>query len=147
PFDPLDLGLQALPFVDSDDAVLADFLHRVGQLFADLAVVIGGDRSDVGHVALILDLDRHLLQLVVNVGDRLLDPLLHLHGVHALDVVAQPFVEDGFGDAGGGGVAVAGDVASLAVDFAYHAGAHVLIGVFQLDFLGNGDAVLGDGRA
>ena len=31
-------------------------------------------------------------------------------------------------------------------DFLHHLGAHVLVGVFQLNFLGDGDAVLGDGR-
>ena len=49
------------------------------------------------------------------------------------------------GQNGGGGGAVAGGVAGLAGDFADHLGAHVFIGVFQFDFLGDGDAVLGDG--
>ena len=43
-FDPFDFGLQALAFVDGDDAVLADLFHRVGQQIADLAIVVGGDR-------------------------------------------------------------------------------------------------------
>ena len=46
---------------------------------------------------------------------------------------------------GGGGGAVAGDVGGLGGDFLHHLGAHVLVGVFELDFLGDGDAVLGDG--
>ena len=66
--------------------------------------------------------------------------------VDAGDDGLEAFVEDGFGQDGGGGGAVAGDVAGLAGDFADHLGAHVFVHVFQLDFLGDGDAVLGDGR-
>ena len=47
-----------------------------------------------------------------------------------------------------GGGAVAGRVSRLGGDFAHHLGAHVLELVLKLDFLGDGDAVLGDaGRA
>ena len=49
------------------------------------------------------------------------------------------------GQNGGGGGAIAGGVAGLARDFADHLRAHVFKGVFQLDFLGHGHAVLGDG--
>ena len=57
----------------------------------------------------------------------------------------QAFGEDGLGVDGGGGGAVAGDGGGLAGDFLDHLGAHVFVGVFELDFLGDGDAVLGDG--
>ena len=63
-FDPFGLGLEALAFIDGDDAVLADLFHRVGEELADFAVVVGGDRGDVGHLALFLDLDRHLRELL-----------------------------------------------------------------------------------
>ena len=49
------------------------------------------------------------------------------------------------GQNGRGGGAVAGGVAGLAGDFAHHLGAHVFIRILQLDFLGDGDAVLGHG--
>ncbi len=58
----------------------------------------------------------------------------------------QTFDEDRFGHDGGGGGAIARDVAGFRGNFADHAGAHVFIDVFQVDFLGHGDAVLGDGR-
>ena len=57
----------------------------------------------------------------------------------------QAFGEDGLGVDGGGGGAVAGDGGGLGGDFLHHLGAHVFVGVFQLDLLGDGDAVLGDG--
>ncbi len=48
------------------------------------------------------------------------------------------------GEDGGGGGAVAGGVIGLGGDFAHHLRAHVLELVFELDLLGDGDAVLGD---
>ena len=86
-----------------------------------------------------------LLELGGDVVDGLLHALLHLQRVDAGGDALEAFVEDGFGEHGGGGGAVAGDVGSLRGDFLDHLGAHVFVGVFELDFLGDGDAVLGDG--
>src|SRR5205807_51119 len=47
---------------------------------------------------------------------------------------------------GGGGGAVAGGVGGLRGDLAHHLRAGVLELVLQLDLLGHGDAVFGDGR-
>ena len=75
----------------------------------------------------------------------LLDAALQADRVGAGGHVLQAFAVDRLGQHGGGGGAVAGDVAGLAGDFADHLGAHVFVGVFELDFLGDGHAVLGDG--
>ena len=54
-FDVLDLErLEALGLFDGDDAVLADFVHDVGDQVADLGVG-GGDGGDVGDVVLVDD--------------------------------------------------------------------------------------------
>jgi len=58
----------------------------------------------------------------------------------------RPSRVDGLGEDGGGGGAVAGDVAGLGGDLTDHLGAHVLEGVLELDLLGDADAVLGDRR-
>jgi hypothetical protein len=55
-----------------------------------------------------------------------------------------PSLHDGRGQHGRGGGAVAGSIGRLGGDFAHHLGAHVLELVLKLDFLGDGDAVLGD---
>ncbi len=87
-----------------------------------------------------------LVHRAVDGGDGLFDAALERHrvgaGGHGLDALA----EDGLGQNGRGGGAVAGDVAGLAGDFLHHLRAHVLQRVLQLDFLGDGDAVLGDER-
>ena len=53
----------------------------------------------------------------------------------------------GLGENGSGGGAVTGSVGGLGGDFLHELGAHVLELVFELDFLGNGHAVLGDDRS
>jgi hypothetical protein len=54
-------------------------------------------------------------------------------------------VDHVLGQDGGGGGAVAGDVVGLDGRFLEQLGAHVLIRVLQLDLLGHGHAVVGDG--
>jgi hypothetical protein len=146
-FDEFEFGLQALAFVDGEPRRLCRLFPSRRPAIADFAIVVGSDRSDVGHFALVFDLDRHLLKLFGDVGHGLFDPGLHLDWVHAGDNSLEAFVEDRFGHNGCGGGAVASDVAGLAGDFANHASAHVFVDVFQVDFLGNGHTVFGDGWA
>jgi hypothetical protein len=79
--------------------------------------------------------------------DGLVDTALEVHRVHAGGNVLHAFADDGLGQHGGGGGAVTGDVGGLGSDFLDHLGAHVGELVLQFDFLGDGNAVLGDGRA
>ena len=144
--DPLDLGLERLAFLDRDDAVLADLFGRLGDHLADLGIEVRGDRRDLLGLGLGRDLGAHLVELLDDVGDGLVHPSLHQHGVDARDDRLQPLVVDRLGQHGGRGRAVAGDVGGLARDLLHHLGAHVLVLVFQLDFLGDGHAVLGHRR-
>ena len=143
--DDVQRGLERLGLFDGDDAVLADLVHRVGDDLADRLVVVGRDGADLrDHVA--ADRLRHLLDLAGDRLDGLLDAALDVHRVRAGGDVLRAFAVDGLGEHGGGGGAVAGDVRRLARDLAHHLRAHVLERVLQLDFLGDGDAVLGDRR-
>ena len=94
-----------------------------------------------------VDLLGELVQLLDDLLDALLDAAGQGHRVGAGGDGLEPFAVDGLGEDGGGGGAVAGDVAGLAGGFLDELGAHVLVRVVQLDVLGDGDAVLGDGRA
>ena len=144
-FDPFDLGAQRLAFVDRDDAVFADFFHCVCEQATDFAVVIRGDGTHVRHVGLIFDLDRHALQLGGDIGDGRFDALLHENRVDAGDHSLQAFVENRFSHHRGSRRTVTSDIARLAGNFPDHAGANVFVGVFEVNFLGHGDTVLGDG--
>ena len=101
--------------------------------------------ADLGDFLGVLDLLAHLLQLVDDRVDGEVDAALDLRGVGAGGDVLQAFAEDRLGVDGGGGGAVAGDGGGLGGDFLHHLRAHVFVGVFELDLLGDGDAVLGDG--
>src|SRR5579864_3529951 len=47
-----EVGVEALPLFDGDDAVLADPIKRIRHDVADFAVVVGGDAGDGGDVGL-----------------------------------------------------------------------------------------------
>ena len=144
--DDLDLGLQALALLDRDHAVLADLLHRVGQDLADLGVVVAGDRGDLGDGLVVVAGHRlgHLLQLVDDGGAGGLDALDQLGVVGAGGQVAHALFGDRVGEQRRRRGAVTGRVRRLAGRFAHELRAHVLVAVFELDLLGDGDAVLGD---
>ena len=76
----------------------------------------------------------------------LLDAAANGRGVAAGGDVAQAFAEDRPGQHGGRGGAIAGHVGGFRGHLVDQLGPHVLEAVFQLDFLADGHAVLGDGR-
>ena len=109
-------------------------------------IAVGGNGADLrDHVA--GDRLRELLHFLDGHFDGLLDAALQRHRVRAGGNALHAFAEDGLRQDGGGGGAVAGDVGGLRRHFAHHLRAHVLERILQLDFLGDGHAVLGDGRA
>src|SRR5437016_3085939 len=136
-----------LRLLDRDDAVFAHLLHRLGDQVTDRLVVVRGDRRDLGDLLLVLGGLGELLQLVGHRFHGRLDAPLEAHWVGAGGDVAEALSEDGLRQHGGGGRAVTGDVGGLGRHFLQHVGAHLLVGVLQLDLLGDGDAVLGDRRA
>ena len=77
--------------------------------------------------------------------DGLLDAALQLHRVGAGGDVLRALAEDRLREHGRRRRAVTGHVRRLARDLAHHLRAHVLERVLQVDFLGDGHAVLGDG--
>jgi len=147
PSTTFERGVHGLGLFHGDDAVLADLLHGFSDDAADLLVVVGGNGANLGdHVA--LDVSVELLDFLDGDFDGLVDAALEGSGAGAGGNCLHAFAEDGLGQNGGGGGAVTRDVAGLAGDFANHLRAHVLEGVAEFDFLGNGHAVFGDdGRA
>ena len=73
-------------------------------------------------------------------------PRLSSIGLAPAATLRMTFVDDGLGEHGRGGGAVAGDIVGLGRGFLQKLRAHVLEGVFEFDFLGDGHAVVGDGR-
>src|ERR1700736_3359791 len=145
-FDDLEFGLERLGFFNCDDALVADLLHGVGEELADFGVAVGRDSADLGDLLVRGD----LLGVLDEVGDHRfdgeVDAALQIHRVHAGGNRLGAFPDDRSREHGRGGGAVAGSVRRLGGDFAHHLRAHVLELVLKLDFLGDGDAVLGDAR-
>jgi hypothetical protein len=145
-FDDLDLGLHRLGFFDGDDAFVADLLHRLGNHAADLGIAVGGDGADLGDFSGRADGLGALLDILDDRGDGDIDAALEVHRIHAGGNRLGAFAHDRLGEHGGGGGAVAGQIVGLGGDFAHHLRAHVFELVLKFDFLGDGDAVLGDAR-
>ena len=153
--DDFELSLKRLRLFDGDHAILTDLLHSLGDDGADGGVGVGRDGADLGdHVAgdglgelgERAALDCAVLVALADDGlDGLVDAALERHGVGAGGDGLDALAIDRLREHGGGGGAVPGDVGGLGGDFADHLCAHVLERVLQLDLLGDGDAVLGDG--
>src|SRR6516165_3365958 len=145
--DHVELGLQRLRFLDGDDALVADLLHGVGEELADFGVAVGRDGADLGDLLVRGDLLGVLLEVRDHGFDREVDTALQIHRVHAGGNRLGAFTNDGGGQHGRGGGAVAGRIGRLRRDLAHHLGAHVLELVLEFDLLGDGNAVLGDARS
>src|SRR6185437_3936045 len=144
--DDVELGLGGLGFFDGDHTLVADLLHRLGDHLADRRFAIGGDRADLGDFRARRNGLLGLGEVVDDLGHGEVDAALQVHRVHAGGNELDAFVDDRLGQNRGGGGTVAGNVVGLGGDRAHHLRAHVLELVLELDFLGDGDAVLGDAR-
>ena len=146
-FDDVEGRLDALGFFNGDRAVLADLVHRISDNLADGGVPVRGNGGDLSDLVAILDLLADLGEFRDDGFNGFAYTALEAGRVGARGHVLQAFAINRFGKQGGRGGSVTGDVACLAGDFADELSAHVFIGVFELDFLGDGHAVLGDGGA
>ena len=86
------------------------------------------------------------LQLAGERLNRFFDAALDVHRVRAGRDVLRALSVNRLGEHGGGRGAITGRVRRLARDFAHHLRAHVFQRIPEVDFLGDGDAVLRDGR-
>jgi hypothetical protein len=102
--------------------------------------------ADLGDLLVRGDLLGVLLQIRNDRLDGEIDAALQVHRVHAGGHRLGAFLDDRGGEHGRRGGAVAGNVRGLGCHLAHHLRAHVLELVFELDLLGDGDAVLGDAR-
>ena len=137
------VGLSGLGLLHGDDAVRANLLHGLGDQGADL-LVAGGNGANPGDVVTAVDGLGVLLDGFHSGLGGLGHALVHHHGVGASHQVLQALMDDGLGQQGGGGGAVAGHIVGLGGNFAHQSSAHVFKGILQLNLLGDGHAVIGD---
>ena len=82
-FDHVEFGLERLCFFDRDHALVADFLHRVGEELADLGIAVGGDGADLGDLFVRRDLLGVGLEVLDDGFNGEIDAALEVHRVHA----------------------------------------------------------------
>src|SRR6185437_2631338 len=145
-FDHFYRSIGTLGFFNGDNAFLAYFAERLGNELADRRIVVGGDGSNLLDLVLIAaDGLRLCTQAFDDLLDGLVDTALQVHGIGAGGYVLETFTDDGLSQYGSGRGAVTGDIGRLGSDLFHHLRAHVLDGIFQLDLIGYGNTVLGDG--
>ena len=145
PFHDLRIGLGGLRFFHGDDAVVGDLFHGLCDQFAN-GLVTRGDGADTGDVFGAADgLAVGLDGFDGGLGG-LGDALLHDHGVGAGGQILDAFGDDGLSQQGSGGGAIASYIVGLGGHFLDHGCAHVFKRVSQLDFTGDGHAIVGDQR-
>src|SRR4051794_10251057 len=142
----LELEAEGVALLDGDDAFLADLVHGLGDDLADAEVATSRHRRYRGDLLLGLDVLGHATQLLADGLDGLLDAALERHRVGTGGHVAQTLAHHRLGQHGRGRRTVTGDVVGLLCYFLDELGADLLVRVFELDFLGNGHAVVGDRR-
>ena len=121
-------------------------LSITSAIISPISRVARADGGDVGDVVLGLDRLGQGLDLVHEGGHAALDAPLEAHRVGAGGDVLESLADDGLRQHDAGGGAVTGDVVRLGRDLFEHLGAHVLVGLLELDVAGDGDAVIGHGR-
>src|SRR5690606_10852574 len=139
--------LHSFPTRRSSDLFLANAIHGFGNDLADGLVGVGGDgaylRDGLGVGAGL----GQILQLGNNGSGGLVDTALQIHRVHAGGNSLQTFGNDGLGQNGSSSGTVTGVIVGTGGNVLDQLRTHVLEAVLQLDFLGNGNAVLGDQRS
>ncbi|KAH6610237.1 hypothetical protein Trco_000257 [Trichoderma cornu-damae] len=136
----LELVLEGLALLDGDDALLPNLLHGIGNQLAHVVVAVGADGGDLRNLLAGGDVARVLLQEVDDGVDGGLDASPQVHGVAAGGNVLDGLGEDGTGQDGGAGGAVASSLVGLGSHILYQLGAEVLKLVLEGDGLGDSDA-------
>jgi hypothetical protein len=128
-----------------DDAFLADLVHRLGDDVADALVAARGDGRHRGDLLLGLDVLGRGGQLLGDGLDGLLDAALDAHRVRTRGHVAQALADHRLGEDRRGRRTVTGDVVGLLRDLLDELGPDLLVGVLELDLLGDAHTIVGDG--
>ena len=145
-FDNFELAFTALSFFDGDNAFLADLLHGVCNHLTDFSFAIGRDRADLCDFRRTRNGLRTLNEVRNNSVYCCVDAALQVHWVHARCNRLHAFANDCLRQYCCSGRAVTSRVIGLAGHFAQHLRTHIFELVLQFDFLGDGNAVLGDAR-
>ena len=142
-FGGLKGGVEGVGLFNGHDAFGADLLECLSNELADFGIVCG-DRCGCCDLLGGLDGLGVLVQLRNDGLDSCVNAALEGDGVRTGCNVTQAFANQSLSEDGCGGGAVTCDVISLLRNFLHQLGADALEGIFEVDFLSNGNAILGD---
>ena len=145
-FDDIQFVIQGFAVFNGNDAFLADFFHSFGDTFTDGVVAVGGNGTDLCDFLAGGARFGDFFQFFDGGFNSLVDAAFQIHWIHTCSNVFHTFANDGLCQNGSGRGTVTCVVTGFGSDFLDHLCAHVHELVFQFDFLGNGNAILGDGR-
>mmetsp|Transcript_37507 Transcript_37507/g.89136 ORF Transcript_37507/g.89136 Transcript_37507/m.89136 type:complete len:502 (+) Transcript_37507:276-1781(+) len=133
PLDHLELILESLPIRHSDDTLLADLLHRLGNEVADLLLPVGGDRPHLcnllrsaDHLGILLQLGHDMLHSNINAAPE-------IHRVHSGGNGLAPLHKDRACEDSRRGRAVSCNIICGRSDLFHEAGSDVLKLILELD--------------
>ncbi|MCY1228178.1 hypothetical protein D9M72_404770 [compost metagenome] len=142
-FGQFKLESEGVGLLDGDNTFLADLVQRLCDQRADF-VVTGGNRCRSGDLFLGFDFLGGRQQFGGDGFNSLLDAALQGQRISTGRDVAQAFLDQGLCEHGRRGGAVASDVIRLLGNFLDQLGADLLVGIVQLDLLGDGNTIVGD---
>ena len=135
--------LDAPALFDRDHTVFANLFHHFGDHVADLAVS-GGNRGYLRDLFSTFDRPAHRLDLGNSGLDAKFQPPAQNHRIRARRQILQALSDDGMGQDGGRGGAVAGDIIGLGRGLFQQLRAHVFEGIGQFDVTRDSHAIVGD---
>ena len=136
-------GVGGLAFLNFDNAIGADSINGFGDQLAKVRVMVGAHGRNFLKIGATLALLRHFNQRIASGGGRKINSALQSDGIHRARDKFQTTIKDGGRKNRGGGGAITSDVGGFLCHLMHKLGAHVLERTWQLNFLGNADAVLG----
>ena len=142
----LELDTEGVGLLHGDDTFFAHLVDGIGDDLADRGVG-GRDGGHLGDFGLVVDFFGDRLDRLHSRRHGLLDAPLEGNRVGSGGNVFQALANQGLRQHGGGGGAVPGDIVGLGGHFLHELGTHVFEVVLELDLLGDGDPVVGDGRS
>ena len=145
PFNHFAVGLSGFGFFNGDYAIGSHFLHCFANQFA-YRLIAGrnsGNTLNISSAGDFLRIGNHCLYSGI---DCFLDSLFHDHGGSSRRYVFHALPNQSLGQQGCGSGAVACRIVGFDRNLFYQLRAHVFKRILQLDFLGDGNAVVGDQR-
>ena len=144
-FNSFQMSFHGLGFFNSDNTVVANFFHSIGNQVTDF-IISCGNRSNLCFCSLGFNLLGNIFQFVNQYINCFFDTFFQNHRVSAGSNVAHTFVNHSLCQNGSSGSAVTGNIVGFDGYFFNQLCAHVFKRIFQFDVAGNGYTVIGDGR-